>query len=400
MRLSIRSNDIECFALLIPSLLLLMTGVGIGSITVLQMMIFVVLGVIGISGFRFLFTGLRATKDHFGLVLVSILLAIPFALISIVAFFLHANEGPYLHVVPNAELVIAMVWLNIAATRDWESFQWWGLFCGLAFLVLVGNLVPAMTGSFSLPYEGLTVHKNNLGLGSAFLLVLTAYVFRITTSNNLRLLAGLNFLLASVLLGCSLSRASLILGGVTIGGSWLFYWLRFVKQLPIFLLFGLVVFNLVFPFFYLQQSADSVGETDAFGRQLYNGREVLWPLALEEIKSRPIFGHGKAFRAQTASWNDATYHSHNLFLQATYHGGAVCLVVLVLYVGWLFQLTGKNALSKRNVLLFSFLVGSMLHACFEICMLFQYQYSTTMWTIIGMGVAAACRSDTPESELV
>lgn len=63
--------------------------------------------------------------------------------------------------------------------------------------------------------------------------------------------------------------------------------------------------------------------------KLYNGRDVLWTLAMREVLKNPIIGHGIGYFESISGGS----HCHNIFLQSLCEAGLLFFIPLLAYIG-------------------------------------------------------------------
>lgn len=126
-------------------------------------------------------------------------------------------------------------------------------------------------------------------------------------------------------------------------------------------------------------------------RNLFSGRDKLWPPLVTAILERPWFGYGAS--ATPGVVMETTLSSHNLYLQIALQTGLLGVVVFVgfLFAVWRIYWLGRdNSLSRLSA---AFLVAILVHQTFEVSLTQNHlAVGVTQWLTLGVGVGAALRS--------
>ena len=104
--------------------------------------------------------------------------------------------------------------------------------------------------------------------------------------------------------------------------------------------FGVFIIFLVLLVLFISYSSEFsiFGQVEALvsehtGRSLHSGRQLIWPIALEDISYKPIFGHGAGYLINSLPGAE-TWSAHNVYLQVSMQVGltGLALLLLVLYL--------------------------------------------------------------------
>lgn len=124
------------------------------------------------------------------------------------------------------------------------------------------------------------------------------------------------------------------------------------------------------------------------GRQLFSGREDIWPLILDLVKSRWVLGYGPGtipddFTDLSQNANSA----HNLYIQTLFQTGLIGLLILVISFVIIWMTFTKDNTSIIRRLAAAFFIGILIHQLFEVT-LTQNKFSMGLiqWFIIGTGL--------------
>lgn len=120
-----------------------------------------------------------------------------------------------------------------------------------------------------------------------------------------------------------------------------------------------------------------------FNKNLFSGRHVLWVELLEKISQSPIVGHGLSADPQLIGF---TKSSHNLYLQTALQSGIIGLLLLVAFVSSIYMKLGNLRIKTYSNLSMCFILGLLIHECFEICLTQNaIVIGYMMWFIMGLG---------------
>lgn len=118
-----------------------------------------------------------------------------------------------------------------------------------------------------------------------------------------------------------------------------------------------------------------------FNKNLFSGRQNVWPFVIELIKNQPVIGYGLS--ASPSSILGIPISCHSLYLQTALQGGLVLLSILVLLVSEIIKTIAK---SSCNVKIVALVIAYMFNEAFEITLTQNLlPVGIIAWFIFGLG---------------
>lgn len=385
--MQLRLSDIDRLALLLPFLFFLLIGIPLGPITFGHIAMLYMATLLTINFSMLIFPTRREKISR--LSIVTLLIPPSFCMACAIALA-DRYETPQLQTIawPLIQVVTALGWFIIVYQRSWSDFGLWKLFLMLSILACSATIAFWFYSGLETPFVGFTHHKNNLGIAAFSLIALSAVAFCISLERTVQYLAIFNSLLATVLLYASYSRAAALALIASASLFVLFSVLRKVSIRPVWVIFPILILNILIPITFLQfASKASMTETDPFGRPIYNGRETAWLYAVEGILKRPISGYGQAFAAKLRTYHEEELHAHNLYLAIWYHVGLIGLTIIVAFLTYVWFHIQRGSQPLRTDLLLAIYGGVLLQSSFEVSLFYHHHSFITLWTLIGIGVS-------------
>lgn len=126
-------------------------------------------------------------------------------------------------------------------------------------------------------------------------------------------------------------------------------------------------------------------------KQLFSGRDRMWPTIVQSIFEKPIFGFGAG--QNTSDLFNVHYSAHNLYLQVTFETGIFGLILLITNILIVFLLIYKARNTSHSRLLISFFVSMLFIQNFEIT-LFQNNMALgfPFWVLFGLIMGESVRA--------
>ena len=114
----------------------------------------------------------------------------------------------------------------------------------------------------------------------------------------------------------------------------------------------------------------------------FNGRTPIWSSALYLIYQKPILGYGYMSGVNTRALlgYQAASDAHNLFLSLLLYGGALCLAVFFVVLGFVIRNVKRTQYSYDGIILSAFIFS------FYLMCLFENTSSTLYWAILTYGL--------------
>lgn len=143
------------------------------------------------------------------------------------------------------------------------------------------------------------------------------------------------------------------------------------KFMPPLIFYSLFVASILLISYYISTShTTNFEEIEVGNKQVYTGREEIWPVVLLSISDSPIYGHGSGAEAttNTIANNKLDVHyiglsAHNHHLQLLYQIGLLGFIPFLLFVKNLFYTLIKV---DKSLLGASFLIGILFQQNFEV----------------------------------
>jgi O-antigen ligase len=219
------------------------------------------------------------------------------------------------------------------------------------------------------PFRGWAVHKNAMGVAIMCLGGLSASSItttRLISMQNL-LSVGSLVLCVPVLIICG-ARSSLMVLVLMIALAILFQMTQstFVTRL---VAFGIIIGSISFPIIYVNLQGTALGEEltgkslDVTGQEIYNGRQRIWEILLDEFQDRPVFGHARQVAIERD--NDIPMNAHNMLLATLYQGGLIASCSLLFLLGAFWKRTEMLALESGRWLPLAFFASILVRQMLE-----------------------------------
>lgn len=194
---------------------------------------------------------------------------------------------------------------------------------------------------------GVSAPKNTVGSGILYLTIFSVLLFYLDGRKRLHIIAYIiliGIFMISLDMRGGVAQIFLLLTGLllSVRFQWLskayalWFW-AFIVFLIMLVLF--ISYSNQFEFFGQVEALVS----DQTGRSLHSGRQLIWPIALEEISNKPVLGNGAGFLINSLPGSE-TWSAHNAYLQVGMQVGLLGLSLLLyaLYV------TLKNMQVRAN----------------------------------------------------
>jgi len=235
--------------------------------------------------------------------------------------------------------------------------------------------------------------KNTVGSGMLYLTIFSVLLFYLDGREKLHIIAytiliGIFMIFLDMRGG--VAQILILLSGLLL--SVRFQWLSKVYGLW----FGTFIVFLIMLVLFISYSNDFelFGQVEALvsdqtGRSLHSGRQLIWPIALEEISNKPVFGNGAGFLINSLPGSE-TWSAHNAYLQVSMQVGLIGLSLLL----YALYITLKNMQVKANAeVSFVFMVIWLMivvYNCLEVSLIQNAMpIVVVQWLIFGLlnGVA-------------
>jgi len=308
------------------------------------------------------------------------------------------------------QLALVLFWVLFISLLPWDVTLTAVAYVLFVLFVLVNATIWCIEG-FNSPFTGFLQHKNVFGAvlfsGAFFLILFPLHPVlsppRVGFRTRLPRLGTTLFSAAILAVACLLLWASgsrtaqlSIIATVLTYAAWPRIVRSTLSHVSVFL--AIVVSTIGGVFFYVSLSQYSIFDSlreiaqRYSGAELYSGRELLWPMVLDHISQKPIFGWGAGFREEEilSDFLGEATHAHNLYLAVALQTGIMGLVLLfgVLYSIWsIYRCPNSDRVVRLSA---AFFVGILFHQWFELS-LTQNNVSVGVlfWTIIGLGMNRA-----------
>lgn len=151
-----------------------------------------------------------------------------------------------------------------------------------------------------------------------------------------------------------------------------------------------------FPLLYLSiyDSPFGVSLQEWFGanlqRRLFNGREVIWDLALQQIAQAPLLGQGLNSMLFPATADAAaSLTTHNLYLYLALEGGVFLVAVFFLFLYEVWKRFWNNSPDYQVIYFASYFILILVMMDYELALFSKTVVSLFLWIDIGLGVAVS-----------
>jgi O-antigen ligase len=295
------------------------------------------------------------------------------------------------------QLILVLLWFFVVSLVPWTLSTIKTGYVLVSIFILT-NAFLWWIGGFDLQFTGFLHHKHNLGGITFACLFFLFYAKVATTDRSIRATFYPVLLLGVLVLWATGSRTSLFtsLFALLIYLMWpLIRWKRALHLATFLVLVGATV-GVIFFYLELSQFESFDGLQMLFQKYtrapLYSGREVIWPILMDHVAEKPVFGWGAGFREETILYHPVSggLSTHSLYLAVAMQTGltGTALLWALLYSIW--SILFRVQWDRVGRLSAAFFFAICVNQWFELSLI-QNNVSIAIlfWTITGIGVNRA-----------